>query len=191
MQLLSSVNSLLASFQSSVIRASANAVVVYWQLLTKGFITETSTGQHFKLISELSLTGDWSNLIIYQGNDKPTDRQMLDLLSEDELLLTNFQTVTKSLKQKLKGIHTFPLAFNLLLGLGSALYTWSFLADEYAKIVHLQTGQFNTQTLAALAHIIGIPLLSWKRYILPRLLMKAATVLLSFYRTIKSLFRTK
>ncbi|WP_268123695.1 hypothetical protein [Roseivirga pacifica] len=191
MQLLNSVNSLLASFQSSIIRASANAVVVYWQLLTKGFITETSTGQHFKLISELSLTGDWSNLIIYQGNDKPTDRQMLDLLSEDELLLTNFQTVTKSLKQKLKGIHTFPLAFNLLLGLGSALYTWSFLTDEYSKVIHLQIGQFNIQTLAALAHIIGIPLLSWKRYILPRLLMKAATVLLSFYRTIKSLFRTK
>ncbi|MCO6357512.1 hypothetical protein [Roseivirga pacifica] len=188
MQLLNSVNSLLASFQSSVIRASANAVVVYWQLLTKGFITETSTGQHFKLISELSLTGDWSNLIIYQGNDKPTYRQMLDLLSEDELLLTNFQTVTKSLKQKLKGIHTFPLVFSSSLSVLTIAATWNMLADDYYNIIHWQTNEFSWQTLGALAHMVGFPLLSWKRYLLPKFITKIASYILSSYRTVKGWF---
>lgn len=188
MQLLNSVNTLLATFQSKVIKASFNAIKVYWQLLTKGFIIETSKGQHFNLVSELSLTGDWNNLIIYQGTDKPTDKQMLDLLNADELLLTNFQAVTRSLEQKLKGIHTFPLVFSSSLSVLTIAATWNMLADDYYNIIHWQTDEFSWQTLGALAHMVGLPLFSWKRYLLPKLITKIASYVLSGYSTIKGWF---
>ncbi|WP_420387337.1 hypothetical protein [Roseivirga sp.] len=187
MRLLSLVNTLLVNLRSNILWGSLNACRVYFQLFYRGYIRETSKGQYFNLVSELTLLGDLNNMIVYKGTSQLNYHEQMELLSEDETLLTDFKNVSRNLRQKLKGIRTLPMAFSLIINTVLLLITFPYLKEDYYCLINLTLEDLSMNALGVLGHCLFLPLTTLNRYLLPKLIFKLGAILLKIYRWFSNL----